>query len=137
MGMASVGIVRAEGQVVTTTASTDLVLLQRRDSTTGQYSPGMITTSNLILTTVGAGLSIVSGANARIGTSTLVAGTVTVANTSITANTRIFLTVQSLGTVTAAKAVSVTAKSNGVSFTITSEDNTDTSVVAWLLVESV
>jgi hypothetical protein len=85
--------------------------------------------------TAGGGLAIKEGSNARSGVSTLVAGTVTVANTSVTANTRIQLTAQSLGTVTAPKALAVTGRSAGVSFTITSADATDTSVVAWHLIE--
>lgn len=75
------------------------------------------------------------GTGAQMGVATLVAGAITVANTRITANTRIFLTVQSLGTVAAPKAVAVTARVVGTSFTVTSEDNTDTSSVAWLLLE--
>lgn len=80
---------------------------------------------------VTAGLKVTEGSNAAQGVATLVSGTVTVANTRVAATSRIFLTVQSLGTVTAAKAVAVTARVNGTSFTITSSDNTDTSVVAW------
>lgn len=53
MGMASTGLVRAEGQVVTSTLSTDLVLIQRIDSTTGQYSPREITVTNFISGTPG------------------------------------------------------------------------------------
>lgn len=94
------------------------------------------TNGNFIANTIGNGLQIKHGTNARIGTATLVAGTVTVSNTSVTANTRIFLTVQSLGTVTAPKAIAVTTITANTSFVITSADNTDTSVVAWLLVES-
>lgn len=85
--------------------------------------------------TAGGGFATKEGANARQGVSTLVAGTVTVANTSVTANTRIQLTIQSLGTVTAPKAIGVTARVAGTSFTITSADATDTSVVAWNLYE--
>ncbi|GAW54761.1 right-handed parallel beta-helix repeat-containing protein [Nocardioides sp. PD653] len=92
-------------------------------------------TGDLFVVTAGKGLRIKEGANARSGVSTLVGGTVTVANTSVTANTRIQLTVQSLGTVTTPKAIAVTARVNGTSFTITSADATDTSVVAWQLVE--
>lgn len=54
---------------------------------------------------------------------------------SVSANTRILLSVQSLGTVTAPKAIAVTARTAGASFTITSADATDTSVVAWELIE--
>lgn len=95
-----------------------------------------VTTASLRIATVGRGLQIAEGANARMGVATLVAGTVTVANTSVTATTRIVLTVQSLGTVTSPKAVAVTAKTNGTSFVITSADATDTSVVLWLLLEA-
>lgn len=91
--------------------------------------------ADLRITNAGSGIWIKEGSNARMGTATLSAGTVTVSNTSITANTRIFLTVQSLGTVTSPKAIAVTARVNGTSFTITSADVTDTSVVAWELKE--
>lgn len=94
-----------------------------------------VTEGNLQCDVAGKGLRVKEGANARQGVSTLAAGTVTVANTSVTATTRIFLTVQSLGTVTVPQAVGITARSAGASFTITSADNTDTSVVAWELVE--
>lgn len=98
-------------------------------------SAGLNVASDVIVTTAGKGLKVKEGSNARMGTSTLSAGSVVVSNTSVTANTRIFLTVQSLGTVAAPKAVAVTARSANTSFTITSADATDTSVVAWMLVE--
>jgi hypothetical protein len=111
---------------VTSTASTGAL---------GVTGDETVTSGNVIIATAGKGLQIKEGSNARMGTATLVAGTVTVANTSVTATTRILLTVQSLGTVTAPKAIAVTARSAGASFTITSADNTDTSVVAWELIE--
>lgn len=83
----------------------------------------------------GGGLAVKEGANARSGVATLVAGAAVVNNTSVTATTRIQLTMQSLGTVTAPKAVGVTARTAATSFTITSADATDTSVIAWFLVE--
>ena len=86
-------------------------------------------------TTAGKGLYIKEGANACMGTATLVAGTVTVATTKVTANSRIFLTVQSLGTVAIPTAIAVTARVAATSFTITSAAVTDTSVVAWMIVE--
>lgn len=78
-------------------------------------------------------VNVVDGSNKRMGVATLVAGTVTVANTSVTASTRIFVSRQasggtlghlSIGTVTAA-----------TSFVINSSSATDTSTVAWLLIE--
>lgn len=82
------------------------------------------------------GLKVAEGANKKQGVATLVAGTVTVANTSVTATSRIFLTAQSLGTVAAPKAIGVTARTPGTSFTITSADATDTSVIGWEMFES-
>jgi hypothetical protein len=94
-----------------------------------------LTGCDLDIATAGRGVKVAEGSNAKQGTATLVAGTVTVANTSVTATSRIFLTAQSLGTVTAPKALAVTARTAGTSFTITSADNTDTSVVAWEIFE--
>ena len=68
------------------------------------------------------------------GYATLVAGTATVATTYITSTSIVLLTVQSLGTVATPKAVGVTARSQGTSFTITSSDATDTSVVGWIII---
>lgn len=89
----------------------------------------------LVLGTAGVGLAIKEGANACSGVATLVAGTVTVNTTKVTATSRIQLTVQALGTVTAPKAVAVTARTAATSFTITSADATDTSQVAWQIIE--
>lgn len=75
------------------------------------------------------------GADATMGLATLVAGTVVVATTKVTATSRILLTAQALGTVAAPKAIAVTARTAGTSFTITSADATDTSTVAWEIVE--
>jgi len=90
---------------------------------------------DLIIGTAGQGLKVKEGANAALGIATLVAGTVTVNTTRVTATSRIQCTVQSLGTVTAPKAIAVTARVAGTSFTITSADATDTSVVAWEIIE--
>lgn len=90
---------------------------------------------DLIIGTAGEGLKVKEGSNATMGTATMVAGTVVVETTKVTATSRIFLTVQSLGTVSAPKAIGVTARTPATSFTITSADNTDTSVVAWVIVE--
>lgn len=81
----------------------------------------------------GLGFKVTEGSNLRMGASTLKAGTVTVSNTSVTANTRIFLTGQnSSGT---HGELTVSARSAGTSFTITSSSGTDTRSVAWLLIE--
>ena len=67
------------------------------------------------------------------GTAVLVGGTVTVADTTITANSRIILTSQVGGGTPGWLRVS--ARSAGVSFTITSSSGTDTSTVGYLIIE--
>lgn len=91
----------------------------------------------LRLGTTGGGLAIKSGANATVGTATLVAGTVTVSTTKVTATSVIFVTIQALGTVTTAKSMTIANKTAATSFQIVSEDNTDTSTVAWWILETV
>lgn len=79
------------------------------------------------------GFKVSDGSNKAMGAATLVGGTVTVSNNTVTANTRIFLTGQnSSGT---HGELTVSARSAGTSFTITSSSGTDTRSVAWLLVE--
>lgn len=80
----------------------------------------------------GGGIAIAEGANARMGVSTLVAGTVTVANTSVTANTRVATFRQAGGGTLGHLS---TTKVAGTSFTINSSSGTDTSTVAWILFE--
>ncbi|MFI9235773.1 hypothetical protein [Streptomyces sp. NPDC053079] len=83
--------------------------------------------------TAGKGLKIKEGSNSTMGTATLVAGAATVATTKVTANSRVFLTSQVDGGTPGWLRVS--ARSAGTSFTVTSSSNTDTSTVAWLIVE--
>ncbi len=91
---------------------------------------------DISITTAGKGLKVKEGANAKSGVSAaMVAGEIVVSTTAVGANSRIQLTPQTLGTVTRPAAVGVTARTPGTSFTITSSDNTDTSTVAWLIVE--
>lgn len=88
---------------------------------------------NLVVDTVGKGLEVKEGANARMGVATLIGPSVTVANTSITAATRIFLTRQA--TIGTNGILSVAALTPGVSFSITSTNGADNGIVAWMLVE--
>jgi hypothetical protein len=64
----------------------------------------------------------------------LVAGTKATANVRVAAGTLVIPVLRALGTVTAAKPIAVT-RSNGVSFTLTSSDNTDTSTFDVLLIQ--
>lgn len=78
-------------------------------------------------------LSIIAGANAKMGTATLVAGSKVVANTAVTANSVIFITTKTPGGTVGYKYVS--AKVAGTSFTITSASGTDTSTMDYIIVE--
>lgn len=91
---------------------------------------------SLVYGVAGQGISIKEGTNAKAGVVTLVAGTATIANTSVTANSRIKLSIQSLGTVIAPKAIGVSARVAATSFTILSADATDTSVIYWEINEN-
>ena len=73
--------------------------------------------------------------NATAGTATFVAGTVTVNTTKVTANSIILLTPQTLGTILRPTGVRVTARTAGTSFTITSMDITDTSIIGYIIIE--
>jgi hypothetical protein len=79
------------------------------------------------------GLSVVEGANAKQGVDTLVAGTKVVSNTSVTANSRIFVTSQVDGG--APGFLRISARTAGVSFTVTSSSGTDTSTFAYEIFE--
>lgn len=101
-----------------------------------------LTDGDLLLGTAGNGISIKSGANARIGQTTLVLGTKAVANTSVTANTRVFLTRTSAGASTALGVLEAVINA-GVGFTVNSYtpataavETNDVSVIDWVLVES-
>ncbi len=90
---------------------------------------------DVVLGSAGNGFKIKEGTNATMGVATLAAGTVTVNTTKVTANSRLVLTIQALGTVSIPNAIGVTARTAGTSFTITSADATDTSVIAWQIFE--
>lgn len=85
--------------------------------------------------TVGKGLRVAEGSNAKMGTVTLAAGTATVSNTSVTASSRIFLTAQSNGVSGTPGALRISAKTAATSFVITSTSATDTTIVAYEIKE--
>lgn len=92
-------------------------------------------TGNVLVSTLGKSLQIKTGVNSKIGIAVLIAGTVTVSNTSVTANSRIFVTSQTDGGTPGGLRVS--AKTVSTSFVIKSTSATDTSTVAWMIVESI
>lgn len=141
----------AGGLTVTSTGGINAVRFSATGSTTpnnGFYLPatntlGWATNSTQRLTinasgqvalqSVGAGLSIKEGSNAKMGTATLVAGTVVVSTTAVTATSRIFITSNADGGTPGYLRVST--RTAGTSFTITSGSALDTSTVAWVIIE--
>jgi hypothetical protein len=87
---------------------------------------------NFLINVAGRGLRVKEGTNAKQGVATLVAGTVIVANTSVTANSTIFLSAQDNNTTGALR---VANRIVGTSLTITSNNETDTGVVAYEIFE--
>lgn len=94
---------------------------------------GLQTGDNIVIATAGKGLRVKEGSNAKMGTAVLAGGTIVVSTTAVTATSRIQLTSQVLGGT--AGAVYVSTRTAGTSFTIVSTSGTDTSTVAWLIVE--
>lgn len=106
------------------------------DVSWGRYGTKMIGSvdSDIVAAGLGRGFKVKEGTNARMGTATLSAGTITIANTSVTANTRVFPGMKTpAGTV---GALYVSAVTPGTGFTIKSTSSTDTSLIAYLLMEA-
>lgn len=92
-----------------------------------------IQSADLAVQTVGKGLQVAEGTNAKQGTAVLVGGVKVVATTAVTANSRIFLTSQVDGGTP--NFLRVSTRTPGVSFTIQSGGASDTSTVAWEIFE--
>lgn len=152
-GATSIAAAIVTGKLITgyvsgagTVAATDTVLqaVEKLNGNTLLKAPsaapvftGDVTSStgNVLISTIGKGLQVKTGTNAKVGTAVLVAGTKTVANTSVTANSLVFLTSNLDGGTPGF--VRVSAKTAATSFVITSSSATDTSTVAWMIVESI
>ncbi len=89
--------------------------------------------NDLVLAVEGKSLRIKEGKNAKMGTTVLSGGVKVVSTTGVTANSRILLTSQTDGGIPGFLRVS--ARSPGSSFTIKSSSNSDTSTIAWFILE--
>ena len=109
-------------------------------STSGVVMIGTTTSSgdklqvvgNLNLTTAGNKIKIATGTNASVGTVVLTGGTATVNTTAVSTNSIILLTTQVVGGTIGVQYIS--ARVNGVSFTITSTSIIDTSTVGYQII---
>lgn len=134
----SIGITQAAGNSTTALATTAFVTTADNlkaplasPTFTGDVNSS---TGNVLVSTIGKGLQVKIGTNAKIGQAVLVGGTKTVANTSVTANSRIFLSVSVTGGTPSTLSYTKVA---GTSFTITSANVLDTSTIDWFIVESI
>jgi hypothetical protein len=106
-----------------------------RDTTWARQGVAQIGTpdSDIIIGLAGKGLRVKEGTNAKMGTAVLVGGSKVVSTTAVTSTSRIYITSNVDGGTPGWLRVS--ARTAGTSFTITSSSGSDTSTVAWLLVE--
>jgi hypothetical protein len=100
----------------------------------GEANQPTVVAGSLVCASAGEGLRIAGGSNAKVGSAVLVGGTVTVSNTSVTANSLIFLSRSTTGGTTGDLSYT---KSAGTSFTINSSSGSDTSTVAYMIVEQI
>jgi hypothetical protein len=107
-----------------------------RDTTWGRQGAAQIGTadSDIIIGLAGKGLRVKEGTGAKMGTATLNGTTaVTVTTAAVTATSRILLTINTPGGTPASPYVF--ARTAGTSFQIKSTGASDTSTVAWMIVE--
>lgn len=107
-----------------------------RDTTWGRQGIAQIgtTDSDIIIGLAGKGLRVKEGTNAKMGTATLNGTTaVTVTTSAVTATSRILLTINTPGGTPAS--AYVFTRTAGTSFQIKSTGASDTSTVAWFIVE--
>ncbi len=112
----------------------------------GPVALGGITTAadHIKINVAGKGLFIKEGSNAKMGSATLNNGTVTVSTTAVTASSRIFLQRTSTGSSSALGELVAETIIAGTSFVINSynllcaiETNDKSSVINWLIIESI
>lgn len=95
------------------------------------------TNGNLSLATDGNKLLIAATSSATCSAGTFAlsgAATTVISNSAITASSLILLTTQALGTVVVASTLAVTSKIAATSFTVTPSQATDTSTVAYIII---
>lgn len=90
---------------------------------------------NIATDVAGKGFKVKEGANAKMGTGTLVGGTVVVNTTAVTTNSRIFVTDTGGGVFANIGSLTVPTIVNATSFTVTSTNVLDTSTFNWIIFE--
>lgn len=125
----------APGSLTTTTTLAAGTTLTAGTTITATLGAITATNGNLVLGHAGNKILITTGTNASAGTTAaMTSGSIVVSTSAVTANSLIFMTANTLGTVTAPSAFYVSARTAGTSFTITASQATDTSTVNWFLI---
>lgn len=105
----------------------------RRSVSQWPIGPLLVAGGDLVVAE-GRGVQVdTGGPSARMGTATLVAGTVTVNTAAVTAASVILLTGQDASG--APGELTISARTPGTSFDITSTSATDTRLIGWLILE--
>lgn len=118
---------RFEFLVTPSGSLTPAIAMQIKNDKTANFN------GDVVITTAGKGLKIKTGTNATAGTATLVGGVAVVSTTKTTASSIIMLTGQnSSGT---HGELTVSARTAGTSFTISSSNPSDTRLVGWVIIE--
>ena len=132
---------RGDGTAVLVSTSTNVDSIKVNSDGTVTFGKGLtLTTGSLTLTaggvtisTIGQGLTVKSGSNAKIGTTAaMVAGVIATSTTAITANSVVLFSRKTTGGTPGHVSYTISA---GVSFTLTSTSNTETSTFDYLIVE--
>ncbi len=140
-GASTLGVLSAGITTVSTLTATANSTFSSAVTVSGNlYSQGRLAVTStttmddeLVFRTLGKGISVKTGTNARMGRATLSGGAAVVATTAVTAVSDVFITSNVDGGTPGWLRVST--RTGGTSFTITSSSGTDTSIVAWLIVE--
>lgn len=128
------GVLEASGSQ--TIQSTGTLTIGTTNSSSINISPngtGSVNITSPMIMSVGKSMTFATGSNQRAGNTVLVGGTKTVSNTTITTNTIIMLTRKIANGVIGNLSYTL---SNGVSFTINSDNASDTSTISYLLIEN-
>ncbi len=137
-GTGATNIGNATGNTaVTGTLTTSGAITATTGNITAAAGNLVATLGNLNLNGVSSkvNVSVAAPATASAGTTAaLTAGAIVVATTAITASSLVFFATNTLGTVTVPQAYRVSARTPGVSFTIQSQDATDTSTVNYWII---
>jgi hypothetical protein len=123
-----IALFRDNGTVIATVA--DGGKLRIGDATTPTEVLDVV--GNLSLVTAGNKIKITTGSNASVGTGTLSGGTVTVSTTAVSASSLIFI--QYTGSLTNSGQLTISAKSAGTSFTVTSTNASDANTFNWWII---